>query len=350
MPEALEPSATARMQQAAHEFAGQSSDALLEPEARFARQVVRLINDRLRKWTGTPDPDSAAIFILAPGHPAPERFTRIPFLTYQKATLTGRIWITNEVVAYGEYADHVGDDAELERAVVNELGLGDNAAIVYDPVSVGAELRFYPGGLRDPDSMTATTLSPALVTAAEIKVRIDKLRSGVLLRPGLINGQASPWADAARRHASSGAEAAIQVHVQSGLSFHFHECEVKAESNVAHGRLDILVEQYIDALDTWKAHCIIELKVLRSLNESGNTVAPSVNRDAITKGVLQAYKYRTDAKATWSALYCFDLRSQDSGDTACFSHISARAAAWNVVLERWFLYGSAEEARLASVA
>lgn len=334
---------------AAAEFAGQAADSELAPEVRFARSILRLISDRRLRWTGAPDPVRTSIFLLAPDVDPPAQFASVPFWTYKKAALTGRVWISNENAAYGHHHEYEGGDTDMVAAVTT-LGLRAAPALVYDPESEGSELRFYPAGLDDPALMTERSLELADVTPEAIEARIQRLRDTVLYRPGLTGGRGSVWANAAQRHASSDAEASVQMHLQSALAFHFNDCEIRPEESDRHGRRDLTIEQFIESIGMWKSHCVLELKVLRGLNASGTAVSSTVNNKAITKGVLQAYKYREDAHADWSALYCFDLREPVHATDACFDFIRPRAAAWSVLLGHWTLFADADEARRATAA
>jgi hypothetical protein len=330
-------------------FASQTADEQLEAEARFARSVARLIRDRQNIWTGAMDPSSPAVFLLAPNaKDATQSFTHVPFLTYQKTQLSGRVWLSNEVAATGRFLDHTLSDDELVAFVVETLGMGNVPAVVFDPASVGQEIRLYARGLSDLEYPEISPLVSADVTPAQIEAIIGKWVSAIGFRPGLSSRKNSPWKNGRLRHAASDAELAIQAQLHVGLSCALLDCDITIEKDGKHGRRDITIHQYVEGIKATLAHCVLELKVLRGLDSSGNAVSQTVNRNAIAKGLVQAYKYRLDERARWSALICFDLRQADCGNEDCFDKVKSRAIEWNVHTKRYYLYGSADEARAAS--
>ena len=97
-------------------------------------------------------------------------------------------------------------------------------------------------------------------------------------------------------------------------------------------------------------HGVLELKVLRSFSETGTTYSAKNSKDWIKSGVEQASAYRDSKEAEWGALLCFDMRSKDLGDSACFKHVEALAKTCQVILSRWFVYSSSARLRTALAA
>ena len=120
----------------------------------------------------------------------------------------------------------------------------------------------------------------------------------------------------------------------------------------AEGRLDLEIEQ-ADPIDRSKVtrHAILELKVLRSFGETGTIIGDEYTRGWVDSGVKQAHAYRESKAAKWSALFCFDMRKDNSGEK-CFDHVRDLAQSLNVFLKCWFLYAKSKYYRnaLASTA
>lgn len=327
----------------ANSSAGNGDDHGLAPEVRFLRRAIRLLHLRAAANNGDANEGGLAIFILSPAKPDVEvAIQRIPILS-AKVPFGGQVWWTNEAITFGYQAELLGNDAD-DYNRLEGWGYGKFPAVVFDPSSPEEEIRYYPSGIEsaplEPRAFNASGASREAIERG-----MEALRIGVFTRPGLAERSASPWRDAGRHYVKSDAESVMQSHVQTALAFHFHTCRVSTEENVLHGRLDVLLEEYVESIHAWRAHCVLELKVLRDFNESGAAIAVSTNRNAVTKGTLQAVKYRQDTKATWSALYCFDFRVEDKGDEFTFSHITTRAAGWEVQLCRWYVAASADLAR-----
>jgi len=66
--------------------------------------------------------------------------------------------------------------------------------------------------------------------------------------------------------------------------------------------------------------------------------------DWVESGVKQAFAYGKDRSARATALCCFDMRKEQTGE-ACFDHVRDTATELAVQLRVWFLFASAEEFR-----
>jgi hypothetical protein len=97
-------------------------------------------------------------------------------------------------------------------------------------------------------------------------------------------------------------------------------------------------------------HGLLELKVLRSFGETGHSYSDDYTKGWIKSGVEQAAEYRQRKGAKWSALFCFDMRTDDCGEINCFAHIKELALSLSVHLRHWFIYSSSAKLRTASVA
>ena len=140
----------------------------------------------------------------------------------------------------------------------------------------------------------------------------------------------------------------VQAHVKISLVSRFPFCTIRHEQSQQTGRNDLEIEE-ADPFDNNSVvrHAIIELKVLRSFRSTGTPVPEADADESIKEGIQQAAAYRAVKSAHWSALSCFDMRSNDAGYDACFSHVKEYASKKDVVLWRWFLYESSASYRKA---
>jgi hypothetical protein len=171
----------------------------------------------------------------------------------------------------------------------------------------------------------------------------------MLITPSAHEQAGQLWADASEHWVSSDAEKVIQVRICAGLVGGVPTCDVRSEHDLATGRLDIVISEY-DPLDrskiTW--HSVLELKVLKSRRSTGTHVGDAENKRWIRSGVEQAASYRMELGAATSALCCFDMRIDNTGQE-CFDHVAEVASKNHVLLRIWFIYTSAEQYRRALV-
>ena len=93
---------------------------------------------------------------------------------------------------------------------------------------------------------------------------------------------------------------------------------------------------------------ILELKVLRSFGSKGAPVAENTNKESVTEGVKQATAYQKERNAEGTALCCFDMQKDRTGE-ACFIHAQPLAKRNGIVLRVWYLFNSAIAFRNATV-
>ena len=262
------------------------------------------------------------------------------------ADVTGRVWVSNEATTNGHFLEHSKDDATLVSYVVDELGLGDYATVVFHPDPGGGELRFYPSGLSDLGNVTKWPLGAlAAITMDDVLRTIDRLHADVLISPNNQTTNSSTWIDSSRWYPVKHAEAAIQSSLRIALKFAFPLIDVQQELDVYHGRFDLAVRIREPSSQSFHWLGVLELKVVKSFTSTGSPHPDSLNRAEILKGVRQAFEYRGDLPADWAVLCCFDMRKDDDSSESCFDEARGLAAANNVTMRRWRMVNSADALR-----
>ena len=328
---------------------GVGADAGLPDENRFLAGVVQLLRRRDAELESLEEADHCdlAIFVLKPNPLAlGDNVMREPMFDNGCAQISGRLWLVSAPVVNGYYIDLPdGNDDGRFRFVTDTHNLGVQPAIIYDPRTVQPSLRWYPNGLGQPDDMELKPLD-GVVEPSDVFGAIDAAYRQCLITPGGLPSGVSIWHDAPKQLPARNAEALLQSHLKAGLVMRFPFCTIRHEQAQPAGRTDLEVEQ-ADPIDRTRVqrHAILELKVLRSYRKSGATVSPAVTANHVAEGVKQAASYRDEKGARWSAVCCFDMRSDDVGEVACFAHVRQSAVDRNVLLRRWFLYASATALR-----
>jgi hypothetical protein len=260
--------------------------------------------------------------------------------------LVGRVWFVPHVVAQGTWvAPSFDTDDELFRYVTDEVALGATPTAVYDARQETPELRIYPNGLDDLDTYERLHIAFSQVSLQDILDRISGIYATQLITPSAQHRGTRLWSKASAGEVASNAEDVLGGLLAAGLQGAYLSCKVRVEQTGPSGRLDIAIEEPVLGLaGTNRLHAILELKILRRLNQHGNPVSAATVKRWITAGVRQAISYRRDRNALAAALCCFDMRPQVTG-TQCFAHVTALAAADDVELAVWHLFSSAAAAR-----
>lgn len=331
----------------AQQFFGLGADTDLPDPIRLLTAVDRVT--AIRRANATTDPPIPAVFLLFPTPPESviDRTRSAPMVDNGLTQLSSRVWFVNAVVYRGRYLDfEYADDAALFQLVEETLQCGAAAAIVYEPRTTPATLRFYPAGLANPDACTVLELDrQGEVDVESVLGVIDDIHKNLLITPDAQDAAGDTWADAARGRPAVNAEARIQMHLRSGLTVAFLGCRVRKEQPGIPGRLDLQIERS----DTRNAgqvtiFVVLELKVLRAFWNTGSVVRDAENTEAVEKGVYQAAAYRDDRNARAAALCCFDMRREDTGDH-CFDAVRDVARNRDVTLRSWHLFWSSDDYR-----
>jgi hypothetical protein len=268
-----------------------------------------------------------------------------------RAPLHGRLWFVSAVCASGFCVDlEVEDDDQLFRSITDVLGLGQIPCVLFDPRLVVPEARYYPAGLDEPNTYGLVEMGEAPVSLDRVFAIIDAAHGAVLVTPGVQPAHGSVWTNASRGWPDRKAESRVQFHLRFALQMKLNAHTIRWEEHLTEGRFDLMIE-LPDAHDRSRVtvECVLELKVLRSFTYSGHVIASADNHEAIAEGVTQAAAYREGKGARLSALCCFDMRTEDHGNS-CFDLVRAQAESLAVALRRWYLYRSAREYRRAVAA
>jgi hypothetical protein len=336
----------------AGEYPGVGGDADLPPMDRFRSGISYLVGKTIAGQQPVDREDTVsrlAVFLLHPAGP-PEDVaalgTRVPMLDQGHTQLEGRVWFVSQVVTQGTWiAPAFQTDDELFRYVTDEIALGAIPAAVYDARHQDPELRIYPNGLDDLDTYHGVHIAFTRVSIEDIFDRISAIHATQLVTPSAQHRATRLWSNASLGRVASNAEDILGGLLASGLQGAYLTCKVRVEQSGPSGRFDIAIEEPVFGIAGMnRLHAILELKILRRLNQRGRTVSPRTVRRWIEEGVRQAASYRQDRNALAAALCCFDMRPQFTGPQ-CFAHVVATASADHVELGVWHLFSSASAAR-----
>lgn len=345
----VDPFSDSELLETAGEYAGVGSDAALPEIDRFRAGVSRLVAKTRASHTASATPATRlGVLLLHPEGPPGElpselskECHRVPMLDQGREPLHGRVWFVTHVVVAGTWvpAEFTSDD-ELFTFVTETLKLGTVPAVVYDVGDPDPELRFYPGGLEEPESYEPLRIAYTDITVSAVFDRIDAVYRQLLVTPGAQPRGARLWEDARRGHVAGRAEELLGSLLAAALQAAFPTCRVRVEQPQPTGRLDLEIEEHLlGQPGVVRRHVVLELKVLRGLGSRGGIVNARAVRTWIADGVGQAAAYRDDRSALAGALCCFDMRL--GGPTACFAHVVDTAAEVDVHLRSWYLFNSA---------
>ena len=323
---------------------GTGFGADLPDENRFVFGVAQLLRRRRAEAEarGESDPSDIAVFVLQPRPPeSVQGVQRVPMVDNGLTSVSGRLWFASAAVASAHFIELPGDtDDGRFTYVAEELGLGEQPTLIYDPRPSSPQLRWYSQGLNQPNNVESKQIEGD-VEPADVFEAIHKLYCECLATPSGLPSGGNLWQNVRRHHAGDKAEALIQSILKAGLALRFPFCKIWHEQPQLAGRSDLAIQQW-DPMDhaVTTQHAIIELKVLRSYGAQGASISETKTREWISEGVDQAAAYRDEKGYQWSALCCFDMRTQDVGDTVCFNHVQSDALDRDVWLKRWFLYAN----------
>jgi hypothetical protein len=347
----LGPWANADLGKTARRDAGIGADEGLPLDVRFTRNVATLVRRRRATPGADKDPNLPAIFLLQPVPVELEpgkAAKRVPMLDNGRTAINGRVWFVGGGPANGHYIDYeAAEDDDIFRLITDMLRQGSTPAILFDPRLAVPEARFYPRGLSEPDSYQTIAVSDADVTLDGVVRVVDAIYRSCLVTPEVQSKYEKLWHNQDKWWPSQKAETLVQGKLHAGLAGAFPTCTVRPEQTMAEGRLDLQIEQS-EPLDRSKItlHAVLELKVLRDFGETGATFTEKRTLEWVESGVKQAGTYRTGKGAKWSALFCFDMRKENTGEK-CFDHVRELAARLNVFLKSWFLYAKSTHYRSA---
>ena len=335
-------------------YAGIGDDTDISDESRFVSGVVQLLIKRTAELDarGESENTDIAIFVLRSIPPdSVSEARRVPMFDNGRTVVVGRLWFTSAPVASAKYVSLPADDDDDARFsfVTDELELGSQPTLIFDPRTSTPELRWYPYGLGQADNYELMPLS-GNVNPQDVFEAIDHLYRECFVTPGSLPLVQLLWQEPDRHWPNRLAEKMLQSHLKSGLVLRFPYCKVRHEQTQTSGRTDLEIEQpHHPDRSTVTRHGIMELKVLSSYGSTGSTVSDVESERKIVEGVQQAAAYRNDKESRWTSLCCFDMREVNIGDSQCFAHVREFADDQAVELRRWFIYANSALYREANV-
>jgi hypothetical protein len=317
----------------------------LPPELRFQVYVSRTIRARERHTDA--ETAGAAAFILVTaqqqeGLKVGRSFNRTVHMGCVR--LAGRVHFMTPRAASSAFEEYAGDaNGVFER--IAALQCDHLPTMLYDPGAGKTRLSYYPKGTHTDDGMIEVDLDVGPVTETEILSVIDAVYRTELCTPDN-SGPTKIWQNAGKGYPIEEAERTVQQFLRVGLAARFHWCTIRAEQAGKLGRTDLeVVDNRTGEVGSVTHHALLELKVLRSFSHSGSAYAAAATVEAVSKGVNQAHSYGNDNNALLRMLCCFDMRSDDVGDTTTFAQVQTEAAMLCVRMKRWYLYRSSEHMR-----
>jgi hypothetical protein len=336
-----------RLLQTVANYGGVGDDANQSDDVRFLRGVARLVKKRLR--TVTEPAQTPAVFLLCPTEPLTvdrERLESYPMLDNGLTPVEGRLWLVSPVVTRGKCLPlDVLDDSGLFEIVVSKLEQGAVPAVIYDPRTDPAQIRYYYEGMQDPDKCKVIDIPVAVVDLQQVLDVVDRVYETRLVTPNAQSQVAKLWEDTDRYWVAKDAELTIQMYLETAFSVAFPTCTVRSEQSQVTGRLDIEIEESDSERPGYVIrHALLELKVLRSFGSTGAAVTNEQVRTWIDEGVDQAFSYRDERGTLQSALCCFDMRKSHTG-IECFKEVAEKAKSLRVTIRVWNLFSSAKAYR-----
>ena len=333
---------------------GRGSDSRLPRTVRFQVGISRLVRRRYGQPLAINDPARPAVFLLQPTpseSALPFSPIRRPTLSSGQTTVTSRVWFTNEGSNSGQFIQlDFEDDDQYFQFVTDTLTLGHIPAIFFDPRPLEQELRFYPNGLSDPDTVQVVSLDRHATTLDHLFEIIDHTVNHFLVTPSAQAPRGKIWHDSQKHWPIKDVEQQIQSYLAVALQSSLQNHRVRWEVPEVTGRLDIEIEHQ-DSLDLTNVTriAVLELKVLRSFGSTGDTVSDAETKNWVEAGIKQAYSYKREKGFRDGALCCFDMRSNDTYQD-CFAHVEELADTLGIELRRWYLHSSSASLRNAMTA
>jgi hypothetical protein len=335
-----------KLLQTAGNYGGVGDDSDQPDTVRFLRGVARLVKKRLRKAEPAQAP---AVFLLCPTELQTVDqaiLESYPMLDNGLTPVEGRLWLVGPVVVSGRCMPlDILEDRQLFEIVVRQLKQGDVPAVIYDPRTDPAQIRYYCAGLQDADTCDVLDVPMELVDLQRVLAVVDRVHETMLVTPDAQSPAAKLWQNARLYRPVRNAELTIQLYLQTAFCVAFPTCTIRCEQPQVTGRLDIEIEESDPERPARVTrHALLELKVLRSFGSTGIAVTEDEVQTWMDEGIDQAYSYRQERGTLQSALCCFDMRKSHAA-VSRFEDLRAKATSLNVTIRTWCLFPSAKAYR-----
>lgn len=274
-----------------------------------------------------------------------------PLLANGADPVSNGVWLSSSNLMLSFKLCLKWSDAGSLFAAIRGVGLGGVAALVVDFRGVAPIGRLYRLGLDKADTCDDVSFDDTPITEAQMKQALDRFYTASLRTPLLVVEAHAQrvWKDSGKGIPESRPEEKIQGRAIESLRGAFPRHDLRGEPVTADGRADIVVSKKTVTKGNLQAvihEWVLELKALADMTTGGAKSTTNIS-DAVLSGLEQAMAYRLRLNALNAAVCCYDMRKADEGDTACFAHIAADAAAGQVPLWRWYMFRTAAKSRAA---
>lgn len=261
------------------------------------------------------------------------------------STASGRT-VRTLALASQEFGDVVDEVTEWDSNGLPPMG--ERAAVLANLANGMAYVCYAGTHAREPDGDLSAVpfdlLAPRTVVDALAVIRFLEHAHDVCLATPQ-RGLAAVWDDPTQGVPVKEAEQTIQAILRVMAEYTFKTCRVAGEPSMGDSRADVLIYPVVEGIGE---RTLIELKVLREkhwnkIPANATKCRPSVNRNAVIKGIDQAREY-TEIFAMKNALLCvYDMRKHD--DPALTDSLGTTADRLDVKMLRYYLYRSSEHRR-----
>jgi hypothetical protein len=329
------------------------SDPNLEaPEIVIAVDALaRVIAERMGHSDWQNDPKRLAVFIVSdrPRNLAVKlQAKQEPIIDNGSQSLTAKLWVAAPTLASGYYYPLTATDSGGMFSEVAAKGVGKLAAFVFDPTATAPEIRYYPGGLSDPDRVQRFRVGQASFSLKVLDEILARFHDDNFITPDAVPSAFDPWSNGAKYIPRKDTEAFFQAVLKVSISVAIgRKYRIDFEHKGTEGRCDLLISSQSNSSNGgWVFHAVLELKVLRSLTSGAHSVSATVREKAIQDGLIQAIAYKRERAAENGMLCCYDMRApKHYNGTTCFDPIKAKAARNKIELRHYRVYGTSADLR-----
>lgn len=314
---------------------------------KFARRVSSLISLRCSKG----ETGSYSLFLLSEDLAESRELCdhiEQPLLEHGNDPVGDQVFIASVALTSAYQLDLDWESIDKLLEVISEKGLGDLPAIVVDWRGERPIGKFYRDGLIERETADAIYFDDVPISADAILEALQNFREKIKTPSISIEAHGMRiWREAGKGVPESRPEERIQGRLVDALSAVFCNHNVRAETPTEEGRADVAIHKKTlstSGVTAFVCEWLLELKALCDMTSSGNKSTTN-HEQAIEDGLYQAIAYRAKMGALKGALCCFDMRTADDGDDACFQNILDAASENEILLWRGFLYRSAKAAR-----
>lgn len=314
---------------------------------KFARRVSNLITKR----SSMGESGSYTLFLLSEDLPKSKTLcdhTERPLLDHGNDPVGDHVFVTSVTLTSAFQLNLKWDSVDKLFDLIGERGLGDLPAVVVDWRSDRPIGKFYREGLDERETADAIHFDNVPISTEAVLDALKNFRDKIKTPSMSIEAHGMRiWSEPRKGIPESRPEERIQGRLVDALSAVFCGYKVRAETPTEEGRADVAIHREtlsVSGVTAFVCEWLLELKALCDMTSKGEPSTAN-HTQAIEDGLYQAIAYKSNMRALKGALCCFDMRSSDVGDEACFQHIRDDASENEILLWRGFLYRSAKAAR-----